>query len=358
MLLPNGAETVSDMQLSMPRILTTRLGRRLSFTPLGLGTAPLGNLYAPVANADADAVLETAWAAGIRHFDTAPLYGLGLAETRLNRFLRDKPRDAYTLSTKVGRLLQRVPPAAMGIPTHYFATPSRKVVFNYGYDGVMRSIEHSLERLGVDRLDIVYAHDLGADTHGSRAASDERIAEFMGHNFGGGYRALDRLRSEGVIGAIGAGCNEWEACATLIGLGDFDVFLLAGRYTLLEQSALASFLPLCVERGIGVVVGGAYNSGLLAGGTTYNYLPAPSDVVARVARLKSACEAKGVSLAAAALQFPLAHPAVVSVVAGAVYAREVAANAANLDAAIAPKVWERLKAEGLLDAMAPIPGKV
>ena len=205
------------MQPSAARALTIRprgtlKSRALNFTALGLGTAPLGNLYAPVAEADADGVLAAAWSAGIRHFDTAPLYGHGLAETRLNRFLRDKPRDSYTLSSKVGRLLQRVAPESLGTPTHYFATPSRKVVFNYGYDGVMRSIEHSLERLGVDRLDIVYAHDLGADTHGSRAASNERIAEFRGHNFGGGYRALDRLRGEGVIGAIGAGCNEWEAC--------------------------------------------------------------------------------------------------------------------------------------------------
>jgi D-threo-aldose 1-dehydrogenase len=289
---------------------------------------------------------------GVGH--PAPLYGLGLAETRLNRFLRGKPRDTYALSTKVGRLLQRVSPDGMGTPTHYFATPSRKVVFNYGYDGVMRSIEHSLERLGVDRFDIVYAHDLGADTHGSRAASDERIAEFMGHNFGGGYRALDRLRGEGVIGAIGAGCNEWEACETLIGLGDFDVFLLAGRYTLLEQGALASFLPLCQAKGIGVVVGGAYNSGLLVGGTTYNYRPAPPDILARVARLKAACEAEGVALPAAALQFPLAHPAVVSVVAGAVTADEIAASVANLGAAIPEQLWARLKAAELLDAQAPV----
>jgi D-threo-aldose 1-dehydrogenase len=336
------------------RTLLTRLGRTVKFTNLGLGTAPLGNLYKAVSEADADATLVAAWTAGIRHFDTAPLYGLGLAETRLNRFLRGKPRDSYTLSTKVGRLLQRVAPDQMAERTHYFATPSRKVVFNYGYDGVMRSIENSLERLGVDCLDIVYAHDLGADTHGSRRASDERIAEFMGANFGGGYRALDRLRREGVINAIGAGCNEWQACESLISQGEFDLFLLAGRYTLLEQSALQSFLPLCRANGIGVVVGGAYNSGLLAGGTTYNYEAASSDILERVAQLRGHCAAHGVAIEAAALQLPLAHPAVVSVVVGAVSGAEVRANIGHVTAKVPLALWSDLKAAQLLADQVPV----
>jgi D-threo-aldose 1-dehydrogenase len=349
-----------------PRTLNTRLGRCLTFTPLGLGTAPLGNLYAPISEADADATLAAAWSLGLRHFDTAPLYGLGLAETRLNRFLRDKPRDSYLLATKIGRVLHRAAPEQMGPRTHYFNTPSRNVVFDYGYDGVMRSIEQSLERLGVDRLDIVYAHDLGADTHGSRAASDARVREFMGgksadtsaSEFGGGYRALDQLRREGVIDAIGAGCNEWEVCEALIPRSEFDIFLLAGRYTLLEQAALQSFLPLCQSKGIGVVVGGAYNSGLMAGGTTYNYQSAPSDVRARVSQLKRHCAAHGVWLEAAALQLPFAHPAVVSVVVGAVSADEVVANVGHMATRVPSALWSELKAAGLLDDRAPMPPSV
>ena len=211
---------------------------------------------------DARATLDTAWSEGCRYYDTAPLYGLGLSETRLNGFLRAKPRDSYLLSTKVGRLLRVCPPAERTRPNAFFETPSRQEVFDYSRDGVLRSIEFSLERLGIDQIDIVYAHDVDVFTHGSADAADARIREFMS----GGYRALVELREQKTIKAIGAGINEWEIAERLAREGDFDVFLLAGRYTLLEQEALTSFLPLCVEKHIGVVIGGPYNSGILATG--------------------------------------------------------------------------------------------
>ncbi len=207
----------------------------------------------------------------------------------------------------------------------------------------MRSVEMSLERLGVDRFDILFAHDLGADTHGSREASDQRLAEFLA----GGYKALDKLRSEGVVTAIGTGCNEWEVCEKLADAADIDIVLLAGRYTLLEQGALATFLPVCAKKGIGVVVGGPLNSGLLAGGTTYNYRPAPPELLARAASLKSECAAHGVDLIAAALRFPLAHPAVVTTLVGGVSAAEVFANASTFAAPIPPDLWTSSQSEGL-----------
>jgi len=234
----------------------------LTFTELGFGTAPLGNLYRAIGDAEAHAVLCEAWETGCRYFDTAPLYGLGLAETRLNRFLRTKKRDDYVLSSKVGRILKVCPAEERTGIGKFFDTPSRKEHFDYSHDGVMRSLEASLERLGVDRIDILYAHDLCIFTHGSKAASDAKIEELMAS----GYDALLSLRDQGVIKAFGAGVNEWEVCQTLAERGDFDLFLLAGRYSLLEQEALESFLPLCEERGIGMVVGGPYNSGILASG--------------------------------------------------------------------------------------------
>ncbi len=329
----------------------TRRGVHISSTRLGLGTAPLGNIYAPVPEERAQETLSTAWDAGIRFFDTAPLYGLGLAETRLNHFLRGKRRSDYVLATKVGRLLRRRPEGTLPPRTHYFDTPYREVVYDYGYDGVMRSVEDSLERTGADRFDILYAHDLGADTHGSREASDLRLREFLD----GGLRALDELRSTGVVRAIGAGCNEWEVCEALARNADVDVFLLAGRYTLLEQRALDSFMPLCVAKGISVVVGGPYNSGILAGGTTYNYRPAPPAVLQRVAELRAACERFSVRIEAAALALPLAHPAVSSVVPGAVSPQEVKANRELLDSPPPPEFWQAIRTSGLIDARAPLP---
>jgi D-threo-aldose 1-dehydrogenase len=337
------------------RKFTSRSGVDLAFTELGFGAAPLGNLYRPSTEREARATLDASWFAGYRYFDTAPLYGLGLSETRLNSFLRGKPRGSYLLSTKVGRLLQLCPPAERSRPDYFHETPSRREVFDYSYDGVMRSVEFSLERLGLDRIDILHVHDIDITTHGSEEASTERIRELMA----GGYRALVKMRDEGVISAFGAGVNDWETSETLAKAGDFDMFLLAGRYTLLEQPALTSFLPLCQKRKIGVVIGGPYNSGILATGpkpgARYNYTPAPPEILERVKRIEAVCKAHGVKLAEAALRFPLGHPAIVSVIPGGQKPTEVKRNGEMLAAKIPPALWRDLKSEKLLRADAPTP---
>lgn len=326
----------------------------LRFTELGFGTAPLGNLYRAVGDAEADAVLSRAWDMGLRYFDTAPLYGFGLSETRLNRFLRGKPRGDYVLSTKIGRLLAACPPEARDGVGKWFDVPSRREIYDYSHDGTLRSVEFSLERLGVDRIDVLYAHDLDIFNHGSAAALQARLDEFIS----GGYRALLRLREEGVIRAFGAGVNEWQPCQWLTERGDFDIFLLAGRYTLLEQEALASFLPLAEARGIGIVIGGPYNSGILASGPKpgafYNYNPAPPEIIARVERIQATCAHHDVRLVDAAFQFPLRHPAVLSVIPGGQSVREMEANLAAATAAIPPALWADLKAEGLMRPDAPV----
>lgn len=334
-----------------------RLGNGgLRFTELGFGTAPLGNLYRAIADDEARAVLDAAWAGGVRTFDTAPLYGFGLSETRLNPFLRGKARDDYVLSTKVGRLLHACPPEARDGIGKWFEVPARQEVYDYSHDGVMRSLEFSLERLGVDRIDILYAHDLDLFNHGTRAALDARLGEFIA----GGYRALLSLRDQGVIRAFGAGVNEWQPCQWLAERGDFDLFLLAGRYTLLEQEPLESFLPLAAARGIGIVIGGPYNSGILATGARpgahYNYDPAPPAILDRVARIEAVCARHHVRLVDAALRFALCHPAVVSVIPGGQGRAEMAANLAAAQAVIPPALWADLKAEGLLRADAPTGG--
>jgi D-threo-aldose 1-dehydrogenase len=325
----------------------------LNFTELGFGTAPLGNLYRAISDDEAQAILDRAWDGGVRYFDTAPLYGLGLAETRLNRFLRGKPREEYVLSTKIGRLLRATSPDRRDGFGKWFDVPARNEVYDYGYDGVMRSLEFSLERLGVDRIDILFAHDLDLFNHGSQPALDDRLAEFMA----GGYRALVELREAGVIGAFGAGINEWQPCQWLAERGDFDLFLLAGRYTLLEQEAQETFLPLCVERGIGIIVGGPYNSGILATGARpgafYNYDPAPKPILDRVAAIEAACAAHGVRLVDAAFQFPLRHPAVVSVIPGGQGVSEMEANLRAATAEIPVELWQDLKDRGLIRADAP-----
>jgi len=326
----------------------------LTFTELGFGTAPLGNLYRAVADEEADAILGEAWETGVRYYDTAPLYGLGLSETRLNRFLRARKRDDYVLSSKVGRLLKVSPPEQRTGIGKFFNTPTRREQYDYSHDGVMRSVEFSLERLGVDRIDVLYAHDLDIFTHGSQAAMEVRLDEFMKS----GYSALLSLRDQGVIRAFGAGINEWRPAQWLVERGDFDLFLLAGRYTLLEQEALESFLPLCEKRGIGIVLGGPYNSGILATGAKvgayYNYSPAPQDILDKVARIEAVCKRHGVRLVEAALHFPLLHKSVVSVIPGGQSVEQVRGNRAVLDARIPPVLWSELKSERLMRDDAPI----
>jgi len=331
-----------------------RLGNGgLTFTELGFGAAPLGNLYRAISDADADHILELAWEGGVRYFDTAPLYGFGLSETRLNRFLRGKPRDEYVLSSKVGRLLEAATPETRDGATMWIDVPNRREVFDYSYDGVMWSFEASLERLGVDRIDVLFVHDLDLDYHGSQAVLDAKTDELMA----GGYLALRDLRDQGVISAFGAGLNEWQPCQVLAERGDFDLFLLAGRYTLLEQEALESFLPLCESRGIGIIIGGPYNSGILATGArpgaNYNYEPAPKPILEKVAAIQAVCETHGVEMVEAAFQFPLCHECVVSVIPGGQEVAEMTSNLAAAAAVIPADLWAELKATGLMRPDAP-----
>lgn len=326
----------------------------LTLTELGFGTAPIGNLYRAVSDADARAILDMAWDGGIRYFDTAPLYGLGLSETRLNAFLRGKMRDELVLSTKVGRLMQACPPGERIGVGKWFDVPSRREAYDYSYDGVLRSIEFSLERLGVDRIDILYGHDIDIFTHGSQDAMERHLRTFLE----GGHKALVELREQKVISAFGLGINEWQPAEWLVDHGDPDIILLAGRYTLLEQEALTSFLPKCVERGVGIVVGGPYNSGILATGPRegafYNYEPAPQNVLDRVAHIQAVCTRYDVRLVDAALQFPLCHPAVLSVIPGGQAVAEMQSNLQAASATVPPELWAELKAEGLLSEDAPI----
>ena len=332
-----------------------RLGNGgLTFTELGFGTAPLGNLYKAISDGEARATLDAAWEGGVRYFDTAPLYGLGLSETRLNPFLRDKPRDSYILSTKVGRLIEYCSPEHRAGVGKWFNVPQRRENFDYTYDGVMRSFEHSFSRLGVDQIDILYVHDLCAFSHGSKAASDMRVKEFFA---GRGYEAMISLRDQGMIKAIGGGVNEWEVCQNLAERGDFDLFLLAGRYTLLEQKALDSFLPLCEARGIGIITGGPYNSGILATGAKpgsfYNYDPAPQGIIDRVNAIEVVCSDHNVRMVDAAFQFPLLHPAHVAVIPGGQGVDEMAGNLQATHADIPSELWVDLKAAGLMREDAP-----
>ena len=336
------------------RTLNTPTGP-LPLTSMGFGGAPLGNLYSAISEETAALTIDAAWDAGMRLFDTAPQYGFGLSEERFGRVLAGRPRDAYVLSSKVGRLLRDC--ESDEVPRIGFVdTPQRTFDYDYSYDGVMRSFESSLKRLSLSRVDILFVHDVDVFTHGSRAASDARVRELFDQ---GGYRALDELRRSGRVRAIGAGVNEWQVCETLIGLAAFDAFLLAGRYTLLEQDALESFLPLCESRGIGIVLGGPFNSGVLATGPVpgakYNYADAPPEILAQVARIEAVCRAHGVKLIEAALQFVLGHPAVKSVIPGANTPEQVTANRRLLDVKIPAGLWSDLKAEGLVRSDAPTP---
>jgi D-threo-aldose 1-dehydrogenase len=318
------------------------LGRTaLTVTRFGLGTAPLAGLFEEVDEAQAIAVIERAWDAGIRSFDTAPLYGHGLAELRLGKVLRQKPRDEFTLASKVGRLLRADAPAEPG--QVFRGVPPVNPMFDFTYDGVLRSFEESLERLGVDRIDILHIHD--PDDYYDAALS-------------GAYRALDRLRADGVIRAVGAGMNQAEMLTRFAREGDFDCFLLAGRYTLLDQVALKELLPECVDRGIAIIAGGVYNSGILADpkpGAHYNYRTAPAELLERALRIRDVCARHEVPLKAAAVQFPLGHPAVACVVVGCRSAAQLDETLEMFELDIPAALWGELKAERLLPAEAPTP---
>jgi len=346
------------MKASDTTLLNNRTKIPVPLTRMGFGGAPLGNLYRKVSDEDAQAALQAAFDAGIRYFDTAPQYGLGRSEMRFGEGLARFGRADIQLATKVGRLLVDCAPDEV-TPEAFVDVPQKRIVFDYSYDGVMRSYEESKTRLGVAKADILLVHDVCAFSQGSQDASDMRVRELFDH---GGYRALVELRDAGEIAAIGAGVNEWQVCERLLGLGDFDGFLLAGRYTLLEQDALESFLPLCAKRDVGIILGGPYNSGILATGAIdnahYNYAPAPEHILERVRQIEAVCAAHNTPLIAAALQFVLGHTSVKTVVPGAVNAAEVEANVALLSTPIDPALWSDLRAEGLIRPDAPLPTEV
>ena len=333
-----------------------RIGRtELAVTELGFGAASMGNLYAPVSDEDACATIAAALDAGVGYFDTAPYYGFGLSERRIGDALRTASRAA--LSTKVGRLLVRDPGVTDSRERHGFCSPMPfKPVFDYRHDAILRSFEDSLQRLGLARVDIVYVHDIGRLTHGDMA--DHYMEQLTA---GGGLRALERLREQKLIGGFGIGVNEVEVCLDILGRAHLDVILLAGRYTLLEQGALAELFPLCEARGVSVVIGGAYNSGILATGASgpgplyYNYAPAPPEIAERVRRIEAICARHDVPIAAAALQFPLAHPVIASVIPGLGSVRHVGETLELYRSKIPPQLWADLRTEGLIAESAPIP---
>ncbi len=324
--------------------------------PIALGAAPLGNLYARVADDEAVAVVRVAFDAGVRYFDTAPHYGNGLSEHRVGRALRDMPRSDYALSSKVGRLLIPDGNAPRDQHSYVGVLPFRQC-YDYTYDGTRRSIDDSLQRLGVSRLDIVYIHDIDRATHGDAQA--ERFRDAMN----GAIPALAELKREGAIAGYGLGVNDWRVCVDALEHVDLDFILLAGRYTLLDQSALPKLLPECERRGVRVVLGGPYNSGILAtgahpaGGSVpyFNYAPASVDIVEKVTRIEAICAAYSVPLRAAALQFPRAHPAVATVLVGARTITEIEQNVALANVLIPAEFWRALKNERLLPGDAPLP---
>ena len=327
-----------------------QIGRTgLQVTTLGLGTATMGGGRLKITQAEGQAIVTAAWDAGIRYVDTAPFYGAGAAEHRVGDALRDQDRDAWVLSTKVGRLLRPktdFAPSPDGRPS---PMPFR-VVYDYSYDGIMRSVEDSYQRLGLARIDILYVHDIGAYQHGA-----ELNARYLTVLRESGYKALDELRRTGVVSAIGIGVNEKDVLIDALGFGDWDAFLLAGRYTLLEQGPLDDLMPMCMDRGTSLVIGGPLNSGILAGRDTWNYETAPPEIVERVRRIEAVCQAHNVPLTAAALQFPVAHPVVASVIPGPRSAAEFNENLPLFTLKIPPGLWSDLRNENLVHPNAPVP---
>jgi D-threo-aldose 1-dehydrogenase len=320
--------------------------------PIGFGCGGLGNLYEPIPEAVADETLAEAWRVGYRYFDTSPFYGYGLSELRVGRLLRSAPREEFILSTKVGRYITPL----HGRPLkklHWAAPLELRPEFDYSYDGVMRSIEQSIIRLGFERIDIFLIHDLDRWTHG------EAFSRVFATAMEGAYWALDELRRHGHVKAIGVGVNEADVASDFIRAGDFDCIMLAGRYTLLDQSALDEFLPLAASRGVDVFMAGVFNSGVLARpearGVTYDYAAASDEIVSRARRIAAICEEFKVPLQAAAIQFPRGHAAVRTVVLGMSKPDRIQQNMNWFSMTIPPALWTRLKAERLIREDAPLP---
>jgi D-threo-aldose 1-dehydrogenase len=339
------------------RSFTTRNGTNLEFSAIGLGTAPMGDLYELLDEKTCIETIERGVACGVRVFDTSPHYGNGLSESRVGAGLRYAPRGDIIVSTKIGRVMDpftRPPPRnpdvfSPGFKGGYPHAPR----FDYSYDGTMRSVEQSLLRMGLDRIDVLLIHDCDVWTHGKTDAPI-RFKEAMD----GAYKALDKLRSEKTVAAIGYGINEADTCVKFANAGDFDVAMMAGRYSLLIQTGLAEFLPLAQEKKMGVMLAGVFNSGILATGAVqgakFEYGPAPEVIMERVRKIEAICATHDTSIRRAALQFAMSHPAVVSVVLGGVKPEEVQANVADASGQVPAALWSDLKSEGLLDATAPV----
>jgi len=330
-----------------------KFGRtNLEVTPFAFGAAPIGNFSRPIDEAASDDMVQLAWGAGVRYYDTAPMYGHGLSELRCGHSLRWKDRDDFVLSTKVGRLLKPKKRSEIEFSPWNNAA-ANEMVFDYTYDGAMRSFEDSLQRLALERIDICFIHDIDRFTRGD--AQPEVFKAAMD----GTWKALSKLKEEGVLGAIGVGVNEWEVCYDALQQHDFDCFLLAGRYTLLEQESLDKFLPLCEERGAAVVIGGGFNSGILATGAVegakYNYVPAPFEILDRVSRIEKVCKEYDVPLPAAAMQFVVAHPAIPSFIAGTRTVDQLQKNLDWFSHHIPGEFWAELKKQGLIREDAPTP---
>lgn len=340
--------------MGSPLIAQRPIGKTgLSISRIGFGGAPLGDLKRAPTEAGARDLLQAAWDAGIRYFDTAPFYGAGLSERRIGDFLRDKPRDDYALSTKVGRLL--VPDRTFAMTRHgdARAMPFRPV-FDFTYDGVMRSYDNSLQRLGLERIDILFLHDLG------QFSQRERHAETLKQALdGGGVRALEELRASGAVKAIGAGVNEWQIIDLLMDHARFDVFLLANRYTLLDQQVIDTLLPRVQREGVAIIDGAPLNSGILATGPVpgalFDYAPASEAMLEKARRIEALCLAHGTTLIRAALNFPLGHEAITAIIPGFSTAAEFADNLAGYRKAIPDALWSELRGQGLLHPDAPAP---
>jgi D-threo-aldose 1-dehydrogenase len=326
-----------------------RIGRTpLEVTVLGLGCATLGGSRIEVSRETAEAIVRAAWAAGVNYIDAAPYYGFGQAERCVGDAMRRVPRDEWVLSSKVGRLLQpRV--VSNGVEGDRRPMPF-EAVYDYSYDGIMRSFEDSLQRLGLARIDILYVHDIGAMQHGNEAHPG-----LMRTLRDSGYRALEELRKGEVVRAIGIGVNEHQVLLEALEWGNWDAFLLAGRYTLLEQAPIEDLLPRCQKAGTSIVIGGPLNSGILAGRDTWNYQPAPPEIVARANAIEAVCDSHRVPLGAAALQFPLAHPAVAAIIPGPRNVQEFHANLDLLRHPIPARLWADLREAGLLHPAAQTP---
>ena len=326
----------------------------LEFTAIGYGGAPIGNFNGSFTDAEAQEMVSQAWDQGVRYFDTAPGYGSGLSEYRLGHALRERDRDQLVLSTKVGRVVTPILDAP-SINGEYRDIPPFVADYDYSYDGVMRAVEQSMQRMLTDRFDILFIHDCDRYTHGPAAP------EYFHQAIVSAFPALESLRDQGVVKAIGFGINETDLMMEAVKTTDVDVCLLAGRYTLLEQEPLDDLFPMCQERGVGIVLGGVYNSGLLAKGPVqgarFNYAPAPDDVLTQAGRIEDICRRHNVALAAAALQFAYAHPVVVSVCVGSRNQKQQAGSAELFESSVPDELWEELRAAQLIrdDAPTPVP---